>query len=122
METAARDAKGTFQTLVEPKGQATITIWEKEITGKCKGKSWEELRQEADWIMDPGTMQSMETLYHKTVEMVWRTKMLMGKVSTEKKAASRKGNKAQKKLLKEILSRLNNLDASTKRIAEDQKN
>jgi hypothetical protein len=122
MEQAARDAKGTFQALVEPKGQATITRWEKEITAKRKGKAWEELRQEADWIMDPGTTQSRETLYHKTVEMAWRTKMLIGKVSTEKKAASRKGNKAQKKLLKEILSRLSTLDASTKRIAEDQKN
>ena len=48
--------------------------------------------------------------------------MLIGKVSTEKTAASRKDNRDHKKLLKEILSRLNNLDASTKRFAEDQKN
>jgi len=46
MEQATRDAKGTFQALVEPKGQTTITIWEKEITAKRKGKAWEELRQE----------------------------------------------------------------------------
>jgi len=52
MEQAARDTKGTFQEVVEPKGQARITRWEKEITTKNKGKSWEELRQEADWITE----------------------------------------------------------------------
>jgi hypothetical protein len=69
MEQAARDAKGTFQELVELKGQASITRWEKEITTKHKGKSWEELSQEADWITERGTTQSRETLYYKTVEM-----------------------------------------------------
>jgi hypothetical protein len=54
-EQASRDAKGTFQALVELKGQATITRWEKEITAKSKGKAWEELSQEADWITDRGT-------------------------------------------------------------------
>jgi hypothetical protein len=39
MEQAARDAKGTLQALVKPKGQATITRWEREITTKCKDKS-----------------------------------------------------------------------------------
>jgi hypothetical protein len=100
--------------LVKPKGQETITKWEKEITAKRKGKAWEELSHEADWIADPGTMQSKETLYHTTVEMAWRIKMLIGKVSTKKKDASQKGNKAQNKFLKEILSRLSTLDASTK--------
>ena len=52
MEQAARDAKGTFQELVELKGQVSITRWEKEITTKHKGKAWEELRQEADWITE----------------------------------------------------------------------
>jgi hypothetical protein len=48
MEQAAQDTKVTFQALFEPKFQATITRWEKEITAKRKGKSWEELSQEAD--------------------------------------------------------------------------
>jgi hypothetical protein len=121
MEQAARDAKGTFHTLVEPKGKATITRWEKEINAKRKGKAWEELIQEADWITDPGATQPRETLYHKMVEMAWRTKMLIGKVSSERKDASRKDNKDHKKLLKEILSRLSNLEASTKWLAEDQR-
>jgi len=121
MEQVARDAKGTFHTLVEPKGKVTITRWEKESNAKCKGKDWEELIQEADWITDPEATQPRETLYHKTVEMASRTKMLIGKVSTERKDASLKDNKDHKKLLKEILSFLNNLEASTKRLAEDQK-
>jgi len=38
IEQAARDAKGTFHTLVEPKGKATITGWEKEINVNAMGK------------------------------------------------------------------------------------
>ena len=38
MEKAARDAKGTFQALVNLKGQATIR-WEKKITAKHQGKA-----------------------------------------------------------------------------------
>jgi hypothetical protein len=85
-------------------------IWMMKIV--CN--TWEELSQEADWITDPGTTQARETLYHKTINMAWRTNMLIGKVSVKKKVVIQKGNKDQKKLLKEILSRLNNLDASTK--------
>jgi hypothetical protein len=95
MEQAARDARGTFQELVEPKGQASITRWEKEITTKHKGKAWEELSEEMDWITDRGTTQSRETLYYKMVEMAWRTNMLIGKVTTKKKDSNWKGNKAQ---------------------------
>jgi hypothetical protein len=74
--------------LVEPKGKETITRWEKEIIAKRKGTAWEELIQEVDWITDPRTMQYRETLYHKTIDMAWWTKMLIGKLSTTKKAAS----------------------------------
>jgi hypothetical protein len=66
-------------------------------------------------------MQPRETLYHKTVEMAWRTKMLIGKVSSERKFSSLKDNKDHKKRLKEVLSRLRNLEASTKWLIEDQK-
>jgi hypothetical protein len=31
MEQEKKDAEGTFQTLVAPKGKATINQWEKEI-------------------------------------------------------------------------------------------
>jgi hypothetical protein len=48
MEQATREAKGTFHTLVEPKGKAIITRWEKEINTKRKGKAWKELIHEAN--------------------------------------------------------------------------
>jgi hypothetical protein len=47
--------------------------------------------------------------------------MLIGKVSLERKDASLKDNKDHKKMLKEILSHLSNLEASTKWLVEDQK-
>jgi hypothetical protein len=39
MEQATKDTKGTFHTLVAPKGKAIITQWEKEIKAKRKGKN-----------------------------------------------------------------------------------
>jgi hypothetical protein len=57
MEQAEKDAEGTFHTLVSPKGKATITRLEKAINEKCKGKTWDALAQEADWVTDPGATQ-----------------------------------------------------------------
>jgi hypothetical protein len=90
MEQAEKDVEGTFHTLVAPKGKETITRLEKEINEKCKGKTWDALAQEADWVTDPGATQPRETLYHKMVEMAWKTKMLIGKVSSEREDARRR--------------------------------
>jgi hypothetical protein len=54
-------------------------------------------------------------------EEAWRTKMLIGKMSSERTEASQKDNRDHKKLLTEILSRISNLEASTKWLAEDQR-
>jgi hypothetical protein len=116
-----KDAEGTFHTLVAPKGKATITRWEKEIKEKCKGKTWDALTQEADWVTDPGATQPRETLYHKTVEMAWKTKMMIGKVSSEREDARLENNKEHKKLLNEILSRLSSLETITKLLTEVEK-
>jgi hypothetical protein len=43
-----------------------------------------ELIQEADGIRDLGATQPMKTLYHKTVEEAWCTKMLICKLREEK--------------------------------------
>jgi hypothetical protein len=48
--------------------------------------------------------------------------MLIGKVSSERKKVSWKDNRDHKHLLTEILSRLSNLEASAKQLAEDQRN
>jgi len=78
-----------------------------------------ELIQEVDGIRDPGATQSKTTLYHKTVEEAWRTKMLIGKMNADQKETSRDAIRDHKKVLTEILSRLSNLEASEKRLAED---
>jgi hypothetical protein len=88
---------------------------------KRKGKTWDALTQEADWVTDPGATQPRETLYHKTVEMAWKTKMLIGKVSSEREDARRENNKEHTKLLNEILSRLSSLETITKLLTEVEK-
>jgi hypothetical protein len=57
MEQVEKYAEGTFHTLVAPKGKATITRLEKEIKEKRKGKTWDALAQEADWVTDLGATQ-----------------------------------------------------------------
>jgi hypothetical protein len=54
MDQATKYMKGTFYTLVAPKGKATITRLEKEIKENRKGKTWDALTQETDWVTDPG--------------------------------------------------------------------
>jgi hypothetical protein len=124
MEQVAKDMEGTFHTLVAPKGKATITWLEKEFKEKCKDKTWDDLTQEVDWVTDPGATQPRETLYHKMMEMAWKTKMLIGKVSSEREDARWENNKEHMKLLNEILRHLNNLETITKlltKVKKDQK-
>jgi hypothetical protein len=121
VEQAAREAKGTFLTQVDPKGKAVIDRWEREVNNKRQGKDWEELIQEADGIKDPGTTQPRMTLYQKTVEEAWRTKMLIGKLKADRKETSREAIRGHKKELTKIMNRLSNLEAIARRIAEDQR-
>jgi hypothetical protein len=95
---------------------------EKEIQGNCKGKTWDALTQETDWVTDPGATQPKETLYHKTMEMAWKTKMLIGKVRSEREDARQENNKEHTKLLTEILRCLNSLETITKLLTEVEKN
>jgi hypothetical protein len=120
MEQAAREAKSTFLTQVDTKGKTIIKRWEREINTTRKGKAWTKLTQEAGGIRDPGATQPRTTLYHKTVEEAWRTKMLIGKMCVDRKETNRMETRDQKKVLTGILSRLSNLEASAKRLVEDQ--
>jgi hypothetical protein len=122
MEQATREAKGTFHEQVDPKGSMVIDRWEREVNTKRQGKAWVELIQEADGIRDPGATQPNTTLYKKMVEESWHTKMMISKLRAEKNDTSRVENRGHKKELTKILSYLNNLEASARRIAEDQRN
>jgi hypothetical protein len=56
------------------------------------------------------------------VEMVWKTKMLIGKVSSEREDARQENNKEHTKLLTEILRCLSSLETITKLLTEVEKN
>jgi hypothetical protein len=109
MEQVEKDAEGTFHTLVSPRGKATIVRLEKKIKEKRKGKTWDALTQEVDWVTEPGATQHRETLYHKMVEMAWQTNMLIGKVSSEREDTRWENCKEHTKLLNEVLRCLNSL-------------
>jgi hypothetical protein len=66
-------------------------------------------------------MQPRETLFHKTVEMVWLTKMMIGKVISEREEARQEDNKENDKMLDEILRRINSLETITKLLVEVEK-
>jgi hypothetical protein len=121
MEQVTKDAKGTFQSRVAPKGKATITRWEKELKNKCKGKARDALVHEAYWVIDSGATQPRKTLFHKTVEMAWITKMMIRKVISESEEARQVENKENKIMLDEILCRLNSLETITKLLVEVEK-
>jgi hypothetical protein len=55
------------------------------------------------------------------VEEAWQTKMLIGKMNTDRKETSRETIKDHKKVLMKIMRSLNNLEVSGKRLAEDQR-
>jgi hypothetical protein len=121
MEQAAREAKGTFLEQVDTKGKAVIDIWEREVNTKHQGKAWAGTHPRSRRIRDPGATQPRKTLYHKTVEEAWHTKMLICKLREEKNETSRVANRGHKKEIIEILSHLSDLEAS-KRHREDQRN
>jgi hypothetical protein len=68
-----------------------------------------------------GATQPRETLYHKTVEMEWLTKMMIDKVSSKMEETKREDNSDHKKMLDEILSRFNSLETITKLLVEVEK-
>jgi hypothetical protein len=74
-----------------------------------------------DGIRDPRATQPRTTLYQKTVEEAWHKKLLISKMRADRNETSRVENHGHKKELTEILSHLNNLEASARRIAEDQR-
>jgi hypothetical protein len=113
--------RGNLPTLVAPKGKVTITRWEKELKEKRKGKVWDALVQEADWVTDLEATQPMEILYQKMVEMAWITKMMIRKVNSEMEEARQEDNRENKTMLDEILHRINSLETITKLLIEVEK-
>jgi hypothetical protein len=121
MELSVKDVEGTFHTRVAPKGKATIARLEKEIKENRKGKTRDSLTREGDWVTDPGATQPRESLYHKMMEMVWKTKMLIGKVSSKREDVRQESSKEHTKLLNEVLRHLSRLETIIKMLTEVKK-
>ena len=117
----AKEAKSTFHTKIDTKGKKIIKIWEGEINNASRGKASSTLTQEARGIRDPKATQSRLTLYHRTVEEAWRTKMLIGKMCADRGETNRTETKEKKKERTGILNHLSNLEVGVKRLVEDQK-
>jgi hypothetical protein len=84
IEQAAKEAKSTFHMTIDTKGKKIIKRWEGEINNAHRGKSWSTLTQEEGGIRDPRATQPRLTLYHKTMEEAWRTKMMIGKMCADR--------------------------------------
>jgi hypothetical protein len=122
IEQAAREEENTFHTMVSPKGKATINKWEEEIKEERSGKEWGEIAQEVEWITDLGATHPRETLYHKTVETTWVTKMLIGKVNSDREEACKEDHQEIKTMLDEIHRRISRLETIVKLLVEVEKN
>jgi hypothetical protein len=48
------------------------------------------------WVTDLGATQTREKLYHKTMEMAWITKMMIGKVISKTYEKSKKSKTYEK--------------------------
>jgi hypothetical protein len=121
IEQVAREVENTFHTLVSPKGKATVNKWEEEIKEERSGKEWGEIAQEAEWITDLGATRPRETLYHKTIEMTWFTKMLIGKVKSDREEARQEDHREVKTMLDEIQRRISGLETIIKLLVEVEK-
>jgi hypothetical protein len=87
MENVAREATRMYQYSVPQKGKEVVESWEEEIKEERGSKEMETIAQEVDWIKDMGVTHTRETLFHKTLEMAWITKMLIGKVKAKRDEA-----------------------------------
>jgi hypothetical protein len=121
IEQVAREAENMFHTMVSPKGKATVNKWEEEIKEEWSGKEWGEIAQEVDWITDLGATRPRETLYHRMVEMTWFTKMLIGKVKSDREEACQEDHREIKTMLDEIHRRINGLETIVKLLVEVEK-
>jgi hypothetical protein len=122
IEQAARDATNTFQTMVSQKGKEAVNKWEEEIKEEQSGKEWGEISQEVDWIKYLGATHPRETLYYRTVETTWVTKMLIGKVKSDREEARKDDHREIKPMLEEIHRRISGLETIVKLLVEVEKN
>jgi hypothetical protein len=79
-----------------------VESWEEEIKVEHGSKEMDKIAKEVDWIRDMGTTRTRETLYHKTLEMAWVTKMLIGKVKADRDETRMEDHRETKSMLEDI--------------------
>jgi len=69
-----------------------------------------------------GATHTRETLYHRTLEMAWVTKMLIGKVKADKDETHREEHMEMKSLLEDIQHLVSGLETMFKLLVDIKKN
>jgi hypothetical protein len=122
IENVAREAVRMYQTSVPQKGKEVVESWEEEIKVERGSKEMDKIAQEVDWIRDMGVTRTRETLYHRTLEMAWVTKMLIGKVKADRDETRREEQLEMKSLLEDIQRRVSGLETMFKMLVDIEKN
>jgi hypothetical protein len=111
-----------YQATVPQKGKEAVENWEEELKVERERKDKNKVAQEVDWIIDTGTTCTRETLYHKTLEMVWHTKMLIGKVKADREETRMEDQREMKTMMEDIQRRVSGLETIVKLLVEIEKN
>jgi hypothetical protein len=122
IENATRDVARMYQATVPHKGKYVVENWEEELKVERESKDKNKIAQEVDWIIDMGTTRTRETLYQKTLEMVWHTKMLIGKVKENQEETRKEDQREMKTMLEDIKCRVSGLETIVKLMVEIEKN
>jgi hypothetical protein len=121
IENATRDASQMYQINVLQKGKEAIEKWEEEIKAERGGKGKNQVEQEVDWIIDTGETRTRETLYHKTLEIVWHTKMLIGKVKEDNDETRGMDQRELRTMVEDIQRRVSGLETIVKLLVDIEK-
>ena len=111
-----------YQATVPQKGKDAVENWEEELKVERERKDKKKVAQEVDWIIDMGTTRTRETLYHKTIEMAWHTKMLIGKVKVGWEETRMEDQQEMHTLMEDIQRRVSELENIVKLLVEIEKN
>jgi hypothetical protein len=102
IENVAREGARMYQTSFPHKGKELVESWEEEIKVEQGGKEMDKIAQKVDWIRDTGATRTKEILYHRTLEMAWVTKMLIGKVKADQDETRKEDQQEMKSMREEI--------------------
>jgi hypothetical protein len=81
-------ATENYQALTPPETIVELELVKADVHLERALVNEEEVDEEfTHWILDTGTSHSRETKYHRTIDLYWHVKTLLGKVMTERSTA-----------------------------------